>query len=124
MDIAAVIISVLGSNGLLLFLVKRFFDRKDKKGEEARQARKQEEEAQRKEHEELLKKVEAALGTIRLLAYSHMSEEIERLLTQGYATPAERQVLDEMFKNYKSHGWNGDMNARLEKVYSLRTDHA
>lgn len=124
MDLAAVVLSVLGSNGLLLFLVKRFFDRKDKKEEEARQACKREEAAKHKEQEELLKKVEAALETIRLLAYSRMSEEIERLLTQGYATPAERRVLDEMFKNYKSHGWNGDMDARLEKVYSLRTDHA
>ena len=64
-----------------------------------------------------------ALETIRLLAYARMSEETERLLNQGYATPAERRVLDEMFKNYKAHGWNGDMDARLEKVYSLRTDH-
>lgn len=124
MDLAAVVLSVLGSNGLLLFLVKRFFDQKDKKEEEARQARKLGEAAKRKESEELLKKVEAALETIRLLAYSRMSEETERLLIQGYATPAERRVLDEMFKNYKSHGWNGDMDARLEKVYSLRTDHA
>lgn len=123
MDVAAVVLSVLGSNGLLLFLVKRFFDRKDRKEEEAREARRQEEEAQRVGQEELLKKVETALETIRLLAYSRMSEEIERLLTQGYATPAERRVLDEMFKNYKSHGWNGDMDSRLEKVYSLRTDH-
>lgn len=123
MDVAAVVLSVLGSNGLLLFLVKRFFDRKDRKEEEAREASRQEEKAQRVEQEELLKKVETALGTIRLLAYSRMSEEIERLLTQGYATPAERRVLDEMFKNYKSHGWNGDMDSRLEKVYSLRTDH-
>lgn len=123
MDVAAVVLSVLGSNGLLLFLVKRFFDRKDRKEGEAREARRQEEEAKRVEQEELLKKVETALETIRLLAYSRMSEEIERLLTQGYATPAERRVLDEMFKNYKSHGWNGDMDSRLEKVYSLRTDH-
>lgn len=123
MDVAAIVLSVLGSNGLLLFLVKRFFDRKDRKEEEAREARRQEGEAQRVEQEELLKKVETALETIRLLAYSRMSEEIERLLTQGYATPAERRVLDEMFKNYKSHGWNGDMDSRLEKVYSLRTDH-
>lgn len=123
MDLAAVVLSVLGSNGLLLFLVKRFFDRKDRKEEEAREASRQEEKAQRVEQEELLKKVETALETIRLLAYSRMSEEIERLLTQGYATPAERRVLDEMFKNYKSHGWNGDMDSRLEKVYSLRTDH-
>ena len=40
------------------------------------------------------------------------------------STPAERRVLDEMYANYKDHGWNGDMDARLRKVYALRTDHA
>lgn len=123
MDIVAVVLSVLGSNGLLLFLVKRFFDKKDQKEAEIRRQREQAEENQRQRNDELYRKVDNALETIRLLAYARMSEEIERLLTKGYATPAERRVLDEMFKNYKAHGWNGDMDARLEKVYSLRTDH-
>lgn len=123
MDIAAVVLSVLGSNGLLLFLVKRFFDKKDQKEAEIRRQREQAEENQRQRNDELYRKVDTALETIRLLAYARMSEETERLLNQGYATPAERRVLDEMFKNYKAHGWNGDMDARLEKVYSLRTDH-
>lgn len=123
MDIAAVVLSVLGSNGLLLFLVKRFFDKKDQKETEARAQRERAEEDQRQKNEELYRKVDNALETIRLLAYARMSEETERLLNQGYATPAERRVLDEMFKNYKAHGWNGDMDARLEKVYALRTDH-
>ena len=123
MDIAAVVLSVLGSNGLLLFLVKRFFDKKDQKEAEIRRQREQAEENQRQRNNELYRKVDNALETIRLLAYARMSEEIERLLTKGYATPAERRVLDEMFKNYKAHGWNGDMDARLEKVYALRTDH-
>lgn len=123
MDIAAVVLSVLGSNGLLLFLVKRFFDKKDQKEAEIRRQREQADENQRQRNNELYRKVDNALETIRLLAYARMSEEIERLLTKGYATPAERRVLDEMFKNYKAHGWNGDMDARLEKVYSLRTDH-
>lgn len=123
MDIAAVVLSVLGSNGLLLFLVKRFFDKKDQREAEIRRQREQAEENQRQRNYELYRKVDNALETIRLLAYARMSEEIERLLTKGYATPAERRVLDEMFKNYKAHGWNGDMDARLEKVYSLRTDH-
>lgn len=124
MDLAAVLLSVLGSNGLLLFLVKRFFDRKDKKEAEARKQKEKKERERLKKQEELFKKVDNALETIRLLAYARMSEETERLLDQGYATPSERRVLDEMFKNYKAHGWNGDMDARLEKVYSLRTDHA
>lgn len=123
MDIAAVVLSVLSSNGLLLFLVKRFFDKKDQKEAEIQRQREQAEENQRQRNDELYRKVENALETIRLLAYARMSEETERLLNQGYATPAERRVLDEMFKNYKAHGWNGDMDARLEKVYSLRTDH-
>lgn len=123
MDIVAVVLSVLGSNGLLLFLVKRFFDKKDQREAEIRRQREQAEENQRQRNDELYRKVDNALETIRLLAYARMSEEIERLLTKGYATPAERRVLDEMFKNYKAHGWNGDMDARLEKVYSLRTDH-
>lgn len=123
MDIAAVVLSVLGSNGLLLFLVKRFFDKKDQREAEIRRQREQAEENQRQRNDELYRKVENALETIRLLAYARMSEETERLLTKGYATPAERRVLDEMFKNYKAHGWNGDMDARLEKVYALRTDH-
>ena len=123
MDIAAVVLSVLSSNGLLLFLVKRFFDKKDQKEAEIRRQREQAEENQRQRNDELYRKVENALETIRLLAYARMSEETERLLTKGYATPAERRVLDEMFKNYKAHGWNGDMDARLEKVYALRTDH-
>lgn len=123
MDIAAVVLSVLGSNGLLLFLVKRFFDKKDQKEAEIQRQREQAEENQRQRNYELYRKVDNALETIRLLSYARMSEETERLLNQGYATPAERRVLDEMFKNYKAHGWNGDMDARLEKVYALRTDH-
>ena len=123
MDIAAVVLSVLSSNGLLLFLVKRFFDKKDQKEAEIQRQREQAEENQRQRNYELYRKVDNALETIRLLSYARMSEETERLLNQGYATPAERRVLDEMFKNYKAHGWNGDMDARLEKVYALRTDH-
>ncbi len=99
--------------GVVLLLVKRYFKRKDERDEE----RAEKDNAMRKQ-------VETGLETIRLLAYSRMSEEIEKLLNKGYATPAERRIIDEMYKNYKAHGWNGDMDARLKKVYALRTDHA
>ena len=74
--------------------------------------------------EKLLDVVNALFAVLALLAYARLSEETERLLTQGYATPQERHILNEMFLNYKAHGWNGDMDARLKKVYALRTDHA
>ena len=117
------LLSVLGINGLLLFFVQRHFSRRDKR-EAATQAQKDKEanEAEAK-RDEFYGRIEVALETLRLLAYHRMSQEIERLLDQGYATPAERRVLDEMYANYKDHGWNGDMDARLEKVYVLRTDH-
>lgn len=113
MDIAAIVVSILGSNGILLFLVKWYFTQRD-------QAQAQKEKA----NQELLKKVNDGLETLRLLSYARMSEETERLLSQGYATPAERRTLDAMYQNYKSWGWNGDMDSRMEKVYHLRTDHA
>ena len=113
MELAIALITAIGGNGLVLFFVRRYFDRRDKR------------EAQRAaEFAERIQKLDTALETIRLLSYARLSEEIERLLTQGFATPQERHILDEMFKNYKAHGWNGDMDARLEKVYRLRTDHA
>ena len=111
METLIALMSALGLNGIMLFLVKRYFGRRDKaRADDA------------KAGADLRGKIENALETIRLLSYARMSQEIERLLDQGYATPAERMVLDEMFANYKAHGWNGDMDARLEKVYRLRTD--
>lgn len=113
MDVVISLLSVFGASGILMFFVKRYFDRRDAK-----------ENSKEEESEKMLKEIKNSLETIRLLSYARMSEEIERLLTQGYATPAERRILDEMYLNYKAHGWNGDMDARLEKVYELRTDHA
>ena len=110
-EILTGVLSSVLSSGLALFFVRRFFDRRDRQ-----------EEKERANREDLRSKINAELETLRLLSYHRMSEEIERLLDQGYATPAERRVLDEMFANYKAHGWNGDMDARLQKVYKLRTD--
>lgn len=120
MDFILSLLSSLGVGGILLFLIKRYFDQRDK-AEAQRQAARAEKDA---EFAELMKEVKTGMDTLRLLSYARMSEEIERLLSKGFATPAERRVLDEMYHNYKDHGWNGDMDARLKKVYALRTDHA
>ena len=113
MELAVSLLSTLGINSIVLFFIKRYFDRRDSR-ERKDLARK----------EELFRRIDTALETLRLLSYHRMSQEIERLLDQGYASPAERRVLDEMYAKYKDHGWNGDMDARLRKVYALRTDHA
>ena len=107
--VTGVISSVL-SSGLILFFVRRYFSRRD-----------QQEECDRALREEFYSKINISLETIRLLSYHRMSEEIERLLTKDFATPSERRLIEEMYKNYKAHGWNGDMDARPEKVFRLRT---
>lgn len=111
MEILLSFCTAIGTSSLINYFVQRHFKRKDVF-----------EEKNELEQKEMLARIDAGLETIRLLAYCRMSEEIERLLTKGYATPSERRILDEMFRNYKAHGWNGDMDARLEKVYQLRTD--
>lgn len=103
MELAVSLLSTLGINSIVLFFIKRYFDRRDSR---------ERKDLERKE--ELFRRIDTALETLRLLSYHRMSQEIERLLDQGYASPAERRVLDEMYANYKDHGWNGDMDARLE----------
>lgn len=118
MELLAVLVSILGSNGVLLFLVKRYFEKRDQKDQREREARAQRDE----EWDNIRMKMDACLETLRLLSYSRMSEETEKLLLQGYATPSERRILNEMYQNYKAHGWNGDMDARLEQVYALGSE--
>ena len=124
MELVISLLSVAGFNGILLFFIKRFFDRRDKKEADLLKEQKEKDQKREEDQEKIYEQIRISLETIRLLAYARMSEDIERLLTQGYATPAERRILDEMYHNYKEHGWNGDMDARLEKVYALRTDHS
>lgn len=112
MDFALSALSMLGVGGILLFFIQRYFNRRDKREAERTAAM-----------EARMKRLDTALETIRLLSYARLSEEMERLLTKGFATPQERRILNEMFKNYKEHGWNGDMDERMKKVYALRTDH-
>lgn len=113
MELALSALSTLGFGGLALFFIQRYFNRRDKREAERAAAM-----------EARMKRLDTALETIRLLSYARLSEETERLLTKGFATPQERHILNEMFKNYKEHGWNGDMDERMKKVYSLPTDHA
>jgi len=112
MELVISLLSVAGFNGILLFFIKRFFDRRDKKEADLLKEQKEKDQKREEEQEKIYEQIRISLETI------------ERLLTQGYATPAERRILDEMYHNYKEHGWNGDMDARLEKVYALRTDHS
>ena len=113
MEAAIGALSALGVGGLILFFVQRYFNKRDKRDAE-----------RETERQEINEQWKVCYETIRLLSYSRISEELERLLDKGYATPTERNFVQALYDNYKAHGWNGDMESRMEKVYALRTDHA
>lgn len=60
-------------------------------------------------------------STLAAVTYSLLSKEVECMLTKEFATPEERRSLTIMYEAYKSNGWNGDMEARIVKVYNLPT---
>lgn len=133
LEVISTLASIIGLSSLISFFVQRHFSKKDentrqiikKQNEEQAQRdmeRKKREEEREEELRVILNKVEVGLETIKLLSYHRMSDEIEKLLTKNFATPAERNVIELMFKNYKQHGWNGDMDERMAKVRRLRTD--
>lgn len=98
-----IVIAVLGSQLImwpLQFFITRHYQRKDGQDE----------------------KYELVIETLSVLTYEKLADKIEYLLNKGFATPDERRELGLLHGIYKKHGWNGDMEARMEKVYRLRTD--
>jgi hypothetical protein len=73
------------------------------------------------DHEKFRASIDALVSQISGLTYASLSDKIEKLLDQGYATPDQRQDLKTIVKIYKEQGWNGDMNARLKRVYDSPT---
>ena len=69
----------------------------------------------------LIDRKSIARRTLAMLTYSTLSDKIERLLNQDHATPEQRKEIEELYILYKEHGWNGDMEARMDKVHALPT---
>lgn len=102
MTIGEIAVLVVGSNGLwatITLVITRILDQKDKHSEG-----------------ELLQK-----NTIAMLMYQAFSDKIEKILDKGYANPTDRRDIKNMYEKYKQNGWNGDMDARIKRVYSLPT---
>lgn len=69
----------------------------------------------------LIDKKSITRKTLAVLTYSTLSDKVEKLLDQDYATPEQRQDIEHLYELYKAHGWNGDMEARMSKVHHLPT---
>ena len=93
--ISVIVVAVLTSNaflGLVQFLIIRLFDKHDMINDD-----------------------------ISVLIYNQLAEKIERSLDRGYATPEQRRDVTVLFERYDAHGWNGDMQSRMDKFYALPT---
>jgi len=59
--------------------------------------------------------------TLSAMAYSILSDKLEIRLDAGYATPEQRKEMEILIEAYKANGWNGDMDARIQRFYNLPT---
>ena len=87
----AIVISVLGSNGLFTFI------------------------------QYLINRNSTSKMTLEAVSYTMLSEKLEIRLDAGYATPEQRKEMEILIKAYKKNGWNGDMDARIKRFYDLPT---
>ena len=95
MTIGYIIGIIVGSDAALAlaqYLITRHFDRKD-----------------------------VVRQTLAAVSYAALSDKIEKRLDDDYASPEQRQELKILYEAYKANGWNGDMDERIKKVYSLPT---
>ena len=89
--LTAIVIAVLGSNGLFT-LIQYLLNRNSK-----------------------------VKTTMKAVSYFMLSDKIEARLDAGYATPEQRKDVEILIEAYKENGWNGDMDARIQRFYNLPT---
>lgn len=89
--LTAIIIAALGSNGLFTLI------------------------------QYLINRNSVTHATLEAVSYFMLSDRIEARLDAGYATPEQRKDVEILIEAYKKNGWNGDMNARIQRFYDLPT---
>lgn len=89
--ITAIVVAALGSNGLFTIITL------------------------------LINRNSAVKQTLEAVSYSMLSDRLEARLDSGYATPEQRKEMEILINAYKKNGWNGDMDARIQRFYNLPT---
>lgn len=59
--------------------------------------------------------------TLEAVSYTMLSDRLETRLDSGFATPEQRKEMEILIEAYKKNGWNGDMDARIQRFYNLPT---
>ena len=69
----------------------------------------------------LINRNSAQKQTLEAVSYSMLSDKLELRLDAGFATPEQRKEMEILIEAYKRNGWNGDMDARIQRFYNLPT---
>lgn len=96
-DIITLLGILFAGNGLVQLLVTRYLNKKDDKA----------------------KKSDLMMETMSIQSYCNLKQECNALIEKGYAEEPERRFVHTMYDNYKRWGWNGDMDALIERVDRL-----
>ena len=59
------------------------------------------------------------METLAVITYNTISDKLNTLIQKEFVTSEERHELHILYELYKKHGWNGDMDARMEIVQHL-----
>ena len=104
------LIGILAGNSGIFALIQFLITRHDKKND-----------AMDEVIEEIKTDIKQMKSTDSVVMYYVFSDKIEKILDKGFADPDDRRDVENMFERYKANGWNGDMDARVAKVYALPT---
>lgn len=97
------ILGILG-NGFLQVLLKRKWDKEDKKSEWQKKLEEQQESIQE---------------VVDALLYHSLADKLEYYRVRGWADDTDRREILELHQLYKARGFNGDMDSRMENFFKL-----
>lgn len=96
-DIVTLFGILFAGNGAVQYIVQMFVNKREKKNQAASRVAK----------------------TLSIQSYCNLKQECNALIEKGFATESDRRFLYKMYDNYKEWGWNGDMDALMERVDRL-----
>jgi len=114
----AFVTTMVGGGGF----VRWWLERKDKLKSESNRLLnlETEQDVTKDELKEQKRKDELILQTLSAVSYSILATKLYHYNEEkGYADAQDRREIEILWAAYKAHGWNGDMNSRIENFRKL-----
>lgn len=106
-NIIAIVIAAIGSNGIGVLILKRKWEKKDKRDEEFK---------------EIIDSIKEIQKVVDILLYHELADKLEYYRVRGFASLAEKDEVNDLHEIYHERGFNGNMDARMTVFYQLPTE--